>query len=489
MSEELIEKKRLARAQFDVYPIANVDVPMYFVPGAKSTGGPGTSYHDIIQRCRYFYENDTIAGTVIDRMVDISQTEVRNNHGDYSDEVKYYFDGVAQMLTSLLRAVSLSYLIDGMAVPEYRTEKMMGNRFHQKLGRTRYTVPTKVWMRDPLQIKLYKTPVGDRVVVFKISADDIAFIRDKGKPNREQEYADLLKLYPDYVAAVQGGQTEFKLDCKLIARKITSYNVYPLPFLKKTIGALEYRRSLKRMDKITAERVIASIRQVKVGSDEFPSDDEDIEAARQIIGAQHVAQDTLLTVYTNHTIDISWITPPMQNILDNAKYDEANADVFMGMGFPRLWAVGENERSNSSDNKLASVGPIATLESMRNDILDWIRWFYARMAEENGFTRYPDPYWSPINTASAQDLIQYATQFIDKGVISKNTGSELYGRDFSKEQEKIKVETEEAAPVDGATDPQQQGQNPQNQQVKPNDTTNQNQGSDNKNRTGMGQKG
>lgn len=444
----MTDKKQLARAQYDFIPIANVDYPMYFVPGAKAAG-PGYSYHDIIQRCRYFYENDTIAGTVIDRMVDISQTEIRNEHGDYADEIKYYYDGLAQMLTTLLRPVSLSYLIDGMAVPDYRTDRMMGNRFHQKLGRTRYTVPTKVWMRDPLQIRLYKTPIGDRVVVFKISQEDIAFITSKGKPNREEEYKDLAALYPDYVRAVQEGKTEFKLDCKLIARKITSYNLYPLPFLKKVLGALDYRKSLKRMDKITAERVIASIRQVKVGSDEYPADDDDIIAAQQVIGQQNTAQESLLTVYTNHTIDITWITPPMNNILDNTKYDEANSDVFMGLGFPRLWAVGENERSNASDNKLASVGPIATLESMRNDILEWVKWFYARMADENGFTRYPDPYWSPINTASVQDLIQYATQFIEKGVISKNTGSQLYGKDFEKEQQKIEVENEVAAPVEG----------------------------------------
>lgn len=398
-------------------------------------------YHEIIQRARYFYENDSIAGTVINRMSDIASTPIKNRHRRYASEIKHYYDGIATLLTNLIRTIPLSYLIDGMAIPEYKTDSIMGNRIHTKLGRTRYIIPKAIWLRDCANIELKKSPLGDRLVYYKIPQADIRFITDEGKPDRIDEYNDLVLLYPEYVAAIKAGKKKFILqDCKPIYRKMTTYNDYPIPYLKNAFDALDFRASLKRMDKITAERIIYAIRQVSVGNDEYPADDDDITAARTTINSQGHSQETIINLYTNHTIKVQWIVPPMDNIIDSNKYVEANDDVFLAMGFPRLWAVGENARSNSSDNKIASVSPIAALEGMRTDVMEWITWLYAELAELNGFTQYPTPYWTPFNTASVTEMLQYAQQFIDGKTISKNTGATLFNSDYETEQEQIKLE-------------------------------------------------
>ena len=430
--------KKLAKASASTQFIYGMNTPDY-LQKVEYTGNQ--TYHEIIKRCRFFYEHDPIAGTVINRMADIAITELRNRHDEYPDTIKFYYDGVARILARLLRVIPLSYLIDGMAIPDYKVDRIMGNRIDKRLGRTRYIIPKALWVRDNERIVLKKTPTGDRSIFLKIPKEDIQFIESEGKPDRVEEYNDLVALYPEYVRSVKAGNTTFKLQAIPIFRKLTNYNTYPLPFLKNALGALDYRRSLKRMDKITAERVIAAIRQISVGNDEYPADDEDIQAAKNIIQAQNTnnSQDSLLNVYTNHTIKIQWIVPPMDNIIDSNKYIEANSDVFLAMGFPRLWAVGENERSNSSDNKIAAVSPIATLEAMRKDILEWIRELYRVLAEMNGFLYYPDPYWTPISSANVVDLLQYAAQFIDIA-ISKDTVAQLYGTSYDQEQKQINYE-------------------------------------------------
>lgn len=428
--------KKLAISQYSYQP--------HIIPGISvfnSVSDMHKGYHETIELSRHYYRKDTIAGTVINRMADIAITPLKNKHRKIPKEIQLYYDAVASILTPMLKTIPLMYLIDGMAIPEYRTEKIMGNRIDDRLGRTRYIIPKAIWVRDNANIELKKNPLGDRSVYLKISFLDQQFIRDEGKPDREQEYKELVQLYPQYIEAVKKGITRFRLqDVYPIYRKLTPYNDYPIPFLENALESLEFRRKLKNMDKITSDRVINALRHISIGNDEYPADDEDILATKKVIEAQ-TNQETLLNVYTNHTVKIEWIIPDISTLLDERKYTEANADVFLALGFPRLWAVGENEKSNTSDNKLASVGPISTLESLRNDMLVWIRHLYAHLAELNDFLVYPEPYFSPISIAEMKDLLQYAVQFVENGIISKDTASRLFSTSFNDEIMQIERES------------------------------------------------
>lgn len=430
-----MKDRKLATAQFSYQP--------QFVYGASRLSpiiGQLQSYHKTIQLSRYYYQKDTIAGTVINRMSDIAITSLRNKHRNIPKETQLYYDAVAGILTPMLKAIPLAYLIDGMAIPEFRLTRVLGSRIDDRLGRVRYHIPKAVWVRDNANIELKKSPLGDRVVYLKTSSADKQFIESEGKPDREEEFKDLVELYPNYVKAIKLGVTRFRIEASPIFRKLTTYNDYPIPFLENCLGALEFRQKLKNMDKITTDRVVNALRHISVGNDEYPADDEDITAAKAAIESQ-ANQETLLNVYTNHTIKIAWIIPDIAALLDERKYAEANADVFLGMGFPRLWAVGENEKSNTSDNKLASVGPISTLESLRGDILVWVRHLYAHLANVNGFPVYPEPYFMPIAGVEIKDLLQYAALFVKEGIISKDAAARLFNTTFNDEKPQIMRET------------------------------------------------
>jgi len=173
-------------------------------------------------------------------------------------------------------------------------------------------------------------------------------------------------------------------------------------------------------------------------------------------------------LFTNHTINISWVVPPFDVLLNEAKYNEANADIFFAMGFPRILTVGETEKSNAADNKIAALGILATLKSVQDDILGWVRYFYEQIAAENGITTIPIPYFSPIPLADVTQLIQYARDMVELGIISKDTAAGFYGSDYETELSQREYENStDIQEVSLETSPENQ---PEQNPVQPSDS-------------------
>lgn len=432
-----------------VPPVGKVVVPGYYNPNKILF-----NYHDTIKTCRWFYTFDPIAGTVIERMADMSVTDVRNrrkgkrNIQAVDDTTLAYYNAVAKRIRPLLKLIALEYFIHGMAIPDYTLERVRGDILSEQLGRKRVWVPSHAWVRNPENIILKRRPVGiERQVFLKIPEEDIQFIKTGGyhaDGNYDpQGYQYLVENFPEYVAAVRAGRTTILLEnVRPILRKANSYNDYPTPFLTKAIKALQHKEAIKQMDRSIANRAIEAIRHVKIGDKDFPADDDDIKSGREAIEQGSSSSERVYNLVTNHTFEISWIIPPLEAVLDAAKYDEPNADIFLGLGFPRILTVGETLRSNASDSKIAALGPKATLEDLRDAIIVWIEALYQELAEKNGFTSIPEPYFTPIQTMDYTALVQFAVDALNSGSISKNDVAQLYGTDYDTVAAQIESERE-----------------------------------------------
>jgi hypothetical protein len=412
------------------------------------------TYHDLLKFCRFYYDNDTIVGTVIDRMVDMSMTQLRNRRDkEHTEDSVKYFDAVASFLQPYLKIVALDYFIHGMSVPEMTTQTIMGNKVDPTLGRKRVQFPQEFWVRNPEFIELKRRPIGtSRLVFFKVPEAEVDFILTKGKrrdgTSDKQGYLELVREFPAFVRAVEKGQRLFPLEnVRPIYRKLRSYDDYPKPFLQNALYALQHKYYLKQMDRAIAARASELLRHVKIGSDNYPATDDDIQATESVLANAAVTGDRVFNLFTNHTVDISWVFPPMEALLNEAKYVEPNADIFLALGFPRILAVGETLRSNSTDNKTASLGPISTLNDLREAILLWVEHAYKELAEANNFTWYPKPFFSPIPIQDVTALTQLAIQAQQIGAISKDTIAQLYGTTYEDEQEKIDTEVPEEVPA------------------------------------------
>jgi hypothetical protein len=442
MKVNYVKEKKLARASQQWTTLSQPAI----VPGlVDDPSNPKLlPYHECIKSCRFFYRRDPIASTVVNRIAEISATRLVNkrspllSNGDVPDDVMEVYNVVAKRIQPYVKLIILSYLLDGMAIPQYELVKYMGNRVSEKLGRTRYVLPEGLWLRSAEHIELQPTLFGGVPQAYlRIPPDDVTFIQNEGiwangLIDREA-YDNLVKQFPDYVALVKQGVYLVPFRGYVIYRNLLPGNRYPIPFLEAAIDPLNHKRYLKQMDRAVASRAIEAFRHVKVGNDEYPADDEDIQATQDALN-QKSAVDRVYNLFTNHTIEIEWVVPPLDTLLDDTKYSEANADIFFALGFPRILTVGETEKSNSADNKIAALGVLSSMQHIQKDILQWVEHMYKDIALENAFTRIPTPTFSPINIADIAQLLQYARDMLELEVLSKDTVAGLYGADYDTER-------------------------------------------------------
>jgi len=465
IAEEQLEKlsnKKLGKAKATANNMVSglEDIPFYnkgknYLLGYVNTDkNKKRSYHDTLPLVRWFYENDPIAGTVVNRMAEMSITVLRNrkktkkNDQEVSPEILAYFNALAEEIRPFLKIAALEYLLNGMAVPQYTTTKIIGNKIAEILGRKRYTTVDKIWVRNAEHIELKRRPTGmDRQVFYKVPQEEIVFIQNKGiRQDGTQDldaYQYLVDNFPDYVKDIQKGVTKFPLDnIRPIYRKQNSYDDYPIPFLQNALKSLQHKEYLKSMDRSIASRAIEAVRHVTVGDKDFPADDDDITAIENMVTQNSSSGERIFNLFTNHTVKMEWVFPPLDALLNEAKYAEPNSDIFLGLGFPRILTVGETAKSNAADNKIASLGPKATLEDLREALIVWLKALYKELADINGFDRIPDPYFAPITTTDITALIQFAIQALTAGAVSKDTVSQLYGSDYETEAGQIETEQE-----------------------------------------------
>ncbi len=429
-------------------------IPGFYDPASNKLG----KYHDFLGTIRWFYKFNPIASTVINRMADMSMTQLRHRkrsklNSEVVDEPTLaFYDALAKKIRPFLKLMALEYLLHGMVVPAYTFDKIRGNLLSEKLGRKKYTYPKNIWVRNPDNIELRRKPLGmERTVYLKIPQEDVDFVLSKGMridgSIDTEGYNELVNRSPEYVRAIQNGRRVFLLeDARPILRKATSYDDYPIPFLVAALQPLQHKDYLKLMDRSIVNRAIEAVRLIKTGNDQYPAQDDDIKDLKSQVVTNSSTGERIFNLFTNHTVEIDWIIPPMEALLNEAKYDEANADIFLALGFPRILTTGETLRSNSSDSKIASLGPKATLDEMREAIILWLEYFYQEIAELNGFTRYPEPYFSPIATSDYTALVQFAIQALEAGAISKDTVAQLYGSDYDTEAAQIEAEIDMNVP-------------------------------------------
>lgn len=460
----MTEQKKLGRAQASTTPyFINEDTPLYnsgrnYTPGYYEGPTKLGNYHKDIKQCRWFYTFDPIAGTVVNRMADMSITAIRNrrktklNADSVDDAVLAFFDSIIDKLRPFLKMMALEYLLHGMVVPEYTYERIRGDLLSERLGRKRYNIPVSFWIRNPDNIRLKLRPMGtDRQIWLLIPKGDIELVMNKGVRSDGTEdkeaYQFLVDNFPEYVAAIRNGRTKFLLeDARAIMRKIISYDEYPAPFLRNALGALKHKAYLKSMDYSIAGRAIEAIRHFKTGDKDHPADDDDIKALELTVTQTTSTGERIYNLFTNHTVEGEWLFPPLETLMSEEKYAEPNADIFLALGFPRILTTGETLRSNSSDSKIASLGPKATLDDLRDAIIVWLKQLYVEIAEKNNLSRIPEPYFSPIATSDYTALVQFAIQALQAGAISKDTVAQLYGSDYETEADQVEAEIERGVP-------------------------------------------
>ena len=440
------------------------------------------TFEKLVHACRFFYRYDSLVSTVINKITEIGINSIQYDKSKLNENEKKVVDNLIPKLASFAEQISMEYLISGLVVPEIKYAAVTKKEL-QAWKIKRYetlTLPVYMFLRDPATIKINDVlGIDEPSYFYKIPDDLIFFINHEGMyPDGTKDielYNRLKAFYPEFVTAVLEGKKEILLENDLIfRRKVISDSAYPTPYLTSALEPLKHKRNLRRMDYSIASRVISAIQVFKLGSDEFPVTEDQEETFDDLKKQMHWRYsqqediERIFQLFANHTLQIDWVLPPVEALLDEAKYREVNDDIIFGLGFPRILITGETSRSGTSNAEYATMSPVRTMENIREKVLYVLNDIIYNVFERNNFRGETVLKFEPINLVSFGELIEGLTKLYDSGNLSRTHHAKAFGYDIDeefrlrKEENEVmeEMELEGFAPLPHSNEPETVGEEP-----------------------------
>ncbi len=411
-----------------------------------------TNFQDRLKLVRYYYEVDPIANTAIDKIVDIGINELNIERDDCSDEEFAVYKAAVRVFEGYLKDAALEYLLSGLVVPQVSWRTRTPNEVGLDTSK-RYSLPSEIWLTDPGLLALNFKPLSTEVEVWMQIPDYIRdFISSKGK--REdgsvdtENYERIIQQYPEFVEAVKAGRDRILLeDAYIIRRRPKVFDPYPTPYLLSALESLMFKRNLKKMDYAIASRVIGAIQLIKLGNDEFPlteDDDDQLDDLKTEMLWRNREKniDRVFQLFANHTLDITWVYPDTEAMLNQGKYEAINQDIFNALGIPRILVSGETLRSATSQAEFAMFSPAETINRVREHILEFIEDLLDEIKERNKLENKVNIYFEELRLYDLEKLAEVAVQLYQNNAISLTSLAGIAGYNFEDELEKKSNERE-----------------------------------------------
>lgn len=407
--------------------------------------GAEKEYRRLVADCRFFYRRDPMASSVINKIIELGLTGLTISKGGLTNNQYQIFESIRDALEDYSEACALEYLVSGLLIPEVEFKSVTKVEL-QDLGIKNYSslnLPKGLWVRDPTSIVI-KTPIigGEDSYFVEVGEDFRTFIQNKGlyedgKEDKEL-YQQILKLYPDLVKKVLNNELFILLDNpNIIRRRVLSDSPYPTPYLSAAIESLKHKRNIRRMDYSLVARVVSGIQQISIGDKDFPlveGEEEQItELKNELTRRNNLPNSNIERVFqlfTNHTVKIQWIMPPMEAMLSRDKYEEVNLDILQALGFPKILITGEVQRTGTTDADVAILSPVKSMDYLRRKLIRIVKYIVRKTAQENKLSEVPEVAFNPINLLGFKDYISALKDAYEAGNLSRTDYSRAIGVSF-----------------------------------------------------------
>jgi len=453
------KRMQLAKAAVSVTPSDN---GTFYMPINNSYQNAGLTpdkliipkeYHEVLKLCYDFYQRGGIVGTVINRLAELSITEIRNGQRGTSDEANEYFYSLlhrkpSRLMRFLARA-ALEYFISGMVLPRIDWVTVKGSEVSAKLDQSRdYVFP--VFDLYPSQlIEIEWADWGEKDFYIRVPSSDLKLIRRDSNAIKSQQlqrrYQMLITQYASFVDTIKKGADVILIkDTDPILRKELSNTPYPTPLLFNVLEALVMKQQMRKMDYAVMSRVINAILLVREGNDNYPITEEtreNLEVLKtqiQMREGNSRLQERLFLLFTNHTTQLDWIAPDTAALLNQEKYKQTNEEIAEGLGFAKILITGESRYANAAEVSTWAIQP--QLEEFRSMMRELLLDTYDEAARLNKFRNTPEPNFKTIRL---QDIIKTAAVFqaaFTEGNVSRTSRAESIGLDFQTEVELMRDE-------------------------------------------------
>lgn len=232
-----------------------------------------------------------------------------------------------------------------------------------------------------------------------------------------------------------------------LKRGAAPWQPYGTSMVRRLFQTLAYKDKLRQAQWLVAERNILPIKIVKVGSEERPANDEDLQDVQDQLTS--VANDPLLTLVTHHNFDFDYVGASGKVLQLTNEFELIEQDIIDGFMLNKAIINGEGP---GYQNAAVGINAMAKrLERFRGELAYWIEErIFKPIAIWNGFTVegkrgqeeyiYPKIKWDDLQLKDDTGKLQMMVTAQQNGVISAQTLIESFGVDYDQEVERLRFE-------------------------------------------------
>lgn len=416
--------------------------------------------HNVYKLSRQYYISNEVYGPVIRTLVNLACRGFENDSSD--PQIKYFFDqwGFDVHFKQVLRWIFLEFFRSGFV----RTYKTIGKYepgisyiqppealAKTSASRKEFAAAKKKW--SATHIPIAYTVLNPEVISVEGSLlfnettlvlTPTAELKDLvNKPVSDQTPADkeLLKRLPSkFKTAIKNGE-DIKIEPEYVGEvnyNKMPYERYPYPRGSNVFDSLIYKQSLRDADLSTLDGISNYILKITVGNDTYPVTSPD---QLQKVGELFNTTSKSFDVVYNHTLNIEKIvSPEIESILGQKKYDQVNDDLYTGLTFPRVLLDGGFGDLSTAEVTMSTKAIAEEIKYARDEVTQWVYTEYQSIAEALKMESIPKIRWDDKILKNEIDYMNAVSKLVDRRMLSYRTALEKLGFDFPSELSNVREE-------------------------------------------------
>jgi hypothetical protein len=210
------------------------------------------------------------------------------------------------------------------------------------------------------------------------------------------------------------------------------------PFLYGVLEDIMFKEKMRLADMAALDGVINVIRLWKLGK----SDQQIMPAPAVVDKLVGILQNNVgggvMDLVWDDMIDLHVEYPPTDKILGPEKYIGVNSDIVRGLGIPDSLIGGADLGTRNAQSAYVQLKTLVErLEYVRGRCIRWIRGELRLVADAMGFKNVPEINFGIMSLRDEAAEKQLVIQLLDRGVISAEKVSEVFGSNFMIELERM----------------------------------------------------
>lgn len=354
------------------------------------TNGSIITLTDAIKLCQLAYTNIAIVRNTVETAVEFSSTKVHVRSDNKT---------VEKFFNKWFKKINLWKISDEFFREYYRSGNIFFYRFDGKFDSESYNalksvfalksndIPLAYTILNPAEIGVEWTPLGYGSYVKMISFHELQKLRESKDPAIKEFVAQFDAKSKKQLYTFAGDELYMTIDpdrLSFVFYKKQAYEPLAVPMVFPVLDDLEWKLSLKNMDKVLAKSIDNILLLITMGAkkDEGGINYNNITRMQTLFKNQAAGR----VIVSDYTTKAEFLVPDLQNILGPEKYQVVDKDIKEGL--QNILAGGTDEKFSNLAIKTKVF--LERLREGQNAFKNWLEREVLRVCEIMNFKNVPE---------------------------------------------------------------------------------------------------